>query len=507
MSQFLAPYLDSIPLNASIVQMQNTMVGNLTANGWQLLAQVDGSYSDLIPPVTETIGTSTFREVVRLYFPNNTTITIGSYQACIADAYPQSILFTAKTAGAVQAGVTINGVTVLGALGTGTSTANQNLQALYYALMDSVDPVITGWTFAYNGADKLICTAKVPAAMVVCSGNANVTYSLQGNSVLAGALSDFALVDVAHGYSVTTDLTNGFVYYMEVFSRSFSLSTKCISGIYGPIFATYVDHASMLATLPDGGLCTPIELWVGSLAASGLGQAHCTHLWSLGTKYGNHAITNTGITNTLANWNDPCADWNPFSGSGQPAFPSDCPVTYGSTSNYAFPLFDQYAIQSSGLFGSGTSLDSVYKAEPLGIADYCMSTPIATQASLRFFPRVLFPDTYRWVGAEPTETSIFSQVIPAPSTYPTLAQALDATTAYASILLSSTAGLPVQGGFIIGSEGFTYTGISGASVTGVTRGVNGTTQARHFVGHVVSPATWYLRVNNGAICCGPNKPV
>jgi hypothetical protein len=101
-----------------------------------------------------------------------------------------------------------------------------------------------------------------------------------------------------------------------------------------------------------------------------------------------------------------------------------------------------------------------------------------------------------------------AQIMPAPSTYPTLAQALDATTAYTSILLSSTAALPPAGGVIIGTEEFTYAGTSGGNtLTGVTRGANGTTQARHFIGHVVSPVTWFLKVNNGAICCGANKPV
>jgi hypothetical protein len=100
-----------------------------------------------------------------------------------------------------------------------------------------------------------------------------------------------------------------------------------------------------------------------------------------------------------------------------------------------------------------------------------------------------------------------SQIQPAPSTYPTLAQALDATTDYPSILLSSTAALPPAGGVIIGMEAFTYAGTSGGNTpTGVTRGANGTTQHRHFVGDVVSPVTWFLKVNNGAICCGVNKP-
>ena len=112
MSDHLASYYDTIPLGYTITQMQNVLVGNLTTNGWQLLAQSDGAYSDLIPPSTETIGTDKFREVTRIHFSSNTAIVIGGgYQVCIADAYPQSIRLTALTAGAVTPSVTIGGVT------------------------------------------------------------------------------------------------------------------------------------------------------------------------------------------------------------------------------------------------------------------------------------------------------------------------------------------------------------------------------------------------------------
>lgn len=502
MSTFLNSYLNDIPLGYTILQMQNALVGHLTANGWQLLAQVDGDHSDLIPPATETIGTSKFREVVRIYFPNNTTITIGSYQAGIADAYPQSIRLTAKTAGAVQAGVTINGVTVLGAMGSSGSSANDNLQALYYALMDSVDPTITGWTFAYNGNDTLICTAKTPAAVVACSGNANVNYFAHAQSVLAGARSGYANIDSSIGYSVTVDLTNGFVYYMDIFSRSFTLSTKCLSGTTGPIFASYADHAEALSTLPpNGGLCTPIELLVGNIP---LMKARATHHWAACFAYGNKSIPNIETSQALSTY-DGTPEWHPFMGSGAPNTISDCGLAYcnqigGPVYGVEFPLYE------SGIVGVGTNLER-FKSIPLGSGLYSSTDSSYRQQSVRFAAPMSLPDLHVWGGTEPNEASALCQVQPPLASYPTLAQALDATTAYASIQLSSTAGLLAQGSFIIGTEGFTYTGVSGSNVTGVTRGANGTAQARHFIGHTVYPATWFLKVNNGAVCCGPNKPV
>ena len=514
MSTYLGAALDSIPLGYTILQMQNAIVGQLTSRGWQLLAQVDGDHSDVIPPVTETIGTSTFREVVRLYFPNNTTLTIGSYQACIANAYPQSILLTAKTAGAVQAGMTINGVTVLGAVGSSSSTANQNLQALYYALMDSVDPTIQGWSYSYNGADKLICTAKVPAAMVACSGNGNVTYSALGASVLAGARSGFVNNDVGQGYSVTVDLTNGFVYYMDIFSRSFKLGTRCLSGIYGPIFASYMDHATALAWVPDATQCTPIELVIGQQYDAISYSGKVTHWWSIPAGYGTRAIPAVETTYMMGNGEN-APEFNPWSGRGTPLQVTDSPLNltqfYGS--QLLSKMMGELIFNACANVTSGNAIPyGKYKVLPVGsvsksIADLSFASYGCYQNCLRFTPEFSLPDIALWSGTEPNESAGMGQVVPAPSSYPTLAQALDATTAYSSILLSSTAGLPSAGAVIIGTEEITYTGLSGNSITGTTMGANGTARSRHFVGHVVSPVAWFLKVNNGAFCCGPNKPV
>lgn len=55
-----------------------------------------------------------------------------------------------------------------------------------------------------------------------------------------------------------------------------------------------------------------------------------------------------------------------------------------------------------------------------------------------------------------------------------------------SIAVSSAAGWPPVGYFMVGSEEMTYTGISGNSFTGVLRGGNGTTPSAHANGRMVS---------------------
>jgi hypothetical protein len=343
--------------------------------------------------------------------------------------------------------------------------------------------------------------------MVACSGNANVNYYARGQSVLAGAQSDYARIDKSYAYSATVDLTNGFVYYMEVWSRSFSISTKCISGISGPIGASYIDHAEALAMTPPYSVCTPIELWVCEFGSNAhLGYGRVTHVWGILTAEVQVAIPNTGNVALPGYY---VTDFNPWLGMGSPRMITDTPCSYGYTaSNYSPGFWGPFTLARLGVDADDTLLDE-FKVSPLGsTGDYIRGAQ--SSASVKWVPVNNLPDFKKWGGSEPNETVAMAQVnpVPTPSTYPTLAQALDATTAYASILLSSTAALPLAGGIIIGTEEFTYTGTSGGNtLTGVTRGADGTTQARHFIGDVVSPVTWFLKVNNGAVCCGANKPV
>jgi hypothetical protein len=398
MSQFLAPYFDSIPLGYSILQMQNALVGNLTTNGWQLLAQSDGNWSDVIPPATETIGTSKFREVTRIYFPDNVTIKIGSYQECISDALPQSFQLTALNGGAVADAVTIGGVTVTGATGGAGATANDNLRALYYALRDSVDATITGWSFWYNGTNTLVATKKTVTAAVTISSNANVTYAALDAPVLSGARSSYAKVDVSLGFGITTDLTNGFVYYMDVWSRSFTIGTKCLSGVTGQIFASYVDHAEALAVMPEnaGDLCTPIELIVGNLSdGAGTAKGRPTHWWILPTSYGTQTVPNTDAT-YIYSVGEAYGDAHSFTGGMIPRRVSDGGVSYKSGVGYCYGD----ALTFSGLL-ERDDINTIpvmptlgvaqFKTAPMSVPAKVMSSSSYYSQSIRFIPAINLP--------------------------------------------------------------------------------------------------------------------
>jgi len=68
----------------------------------------------------------------------------------------------------------------------------------------------------------------------------------------------------------------------------------------------------------------------------------------------------------------------------------------------------------------------------------------------------------------------------------TLTAAITSTTATTGITLASIDNMPTTGTINIGSENISYTGFNSLELTGVTRGVNGTTAATHSSGDTVT---------------------
>ena len=68
-------------------------------------------------------------------------------------------------------------------------------------------------------------------------------------------------------------------------------------------------------------------------------------------------------------------------------------------------------------------------------------------------------------------------------------------TSVTTLTMASASSFPTSGTVIIGSELITYTGVSGNTLTGLTRGANGTTAASHSSGATVKDASGYAGWN------------
>ena len=510
MSNFLAFNYGSVPMAYSILQWQNLLAGFLTANGWQLAGQVDSNYSDFLPPTGESVGNSFVKEYLRIYFTATTT-QFGSYQKTTANAWAQSFVLTAKTAGAVAAAVTIDGALVTGATGSAGSTAVDNLRALYYALIDSGNATILGWKFSYNGTDTITAENSAITTAKTITPNANINYIAQQDPILSGRKSGFALVDTAGGYSVTHDLVNGFIYFLQINSRSVTLATKTLVGYYGPAGGTYVDHSSIDSQNPNPTLCSPIELLVHGYANAYYAVAKPTHYWAqTGNQYLNgvagpasYPSTNSETYTAIAAY-EGRTDWQPFSGAGRIYSLTDVGIAYGSGPG-APAYYDGVNLANEMLVTSGCSSDN-FTIHQVGAAVWSSGTP--RQNSVRYLPSLRCPDVFRWVGAQPSELLALA---PSPADVcafaTTLNMVMDATTAYTTITLTSTSGLDATGGAVdIGGEIVTFTGITGSTITGCSRAYNGTPQIRHRVGDPVTKLSWFLKIQNGALLCGSVRP-
>ena len=204
-------------------------------------------------------------------------------------------------------------------------------------------------------------------------------------------------------------------------------------------------------------------------------------------------------------------DFNPWTGHGSPYKPTDSINCYTGYATHSYVTANPPQILAVLGLATDSDLDpvsNIFKIMPLAFAGNILYS--SYQAGNRFMRSFLCPDIHKWSGTEPNEASCVAHLMPPIGTNgsgTTLAQAMDDITMYNSLTVSDTSGLPAQGTVVVGAEAISYSGLSGGNtLTGCTRGANGTTKIRHFIGDTLKIATWFLKINNGALCWGASAP-
>lgn len=549
MSNQLGFFSDLIPPAALISDMQATIKGLFTSAGWRVhYEQVPGTIGilDLLPPATETIGDGSFFEVVRLTF-SALAIQIQAYPFCYANGKGQTRIVAATAtaspygAGAVAHGLTINGVTVTGAVGAANATANDNHRSLYEALRASTDPTITDWNFYYfygnpSGAitdDAIICVRKTVSATMLPMGATNctltaMTYGTPYIPVMtAGQLPPIGFTSGAtdaEPLDITVDLTNGWIYFLSIFSRTFYLGSRTVSGRYGPLVATWADHADALAALPPGRFASPLELFIGCMDTSVNGQTD-SGIYLRPAKFYCFANQCTDVYNassTLACSRD--LKIHPWLAA---VFGEDIHDSAGEgVESGSSTVIPDYVLAVS--YGVGPATNAVVNKDPItplairdgaatragtdGTGYIKMGTPLAynptftTISGIRFTPAYDLPDLFHGLVSAPDETvHIAATDVGATAT----TVDLDDTTAYTSVTLVDGSAFPATGGnFILRREVWGWTGKSSVNVlTGVTRGLNGSKKVRSWAGDTVRVGKWFVKFNAAAIPTGYTAPV
>jgi hypothetical protein len=300
--------------------------------------------------------------------------------------------------------------------------------------------------------------------------------------------------------TLTIDLTNGFIVYIQVCARGIALSTKTTVAVYGPHFAGWGDNTKAVAGIPSAWFsykCAPVELAIGT--SNGVtacdGTAYATHHFAIPNYTFLTAATNlvlptqgSGTTFARGHLRD---KFQNLSGVG---------TTVGSSTTN--PVLAAYG---SNIFTGANAVGNDFQIHRLSTFDaitdyYVYGTP---QTNVRgIVPSIHLDDWYKWVGTATDE----SLVLVADTVLTTAASAdiaIDAT----SVSVSSTTGFASAGFIVIESEILQYTGLSGGNTfTGVTRGVYGTIATAHWTGDAVAQGGWFVKINGGALFAGYVKP-
>lgn len=456
------------------------------------------SFIDVIPPVTESIGNSVAREFVRLSF-SPTNLYIKGVQELLT-ALPQSYSFVAATAGAVTLSVTINGVTV-SYVGSAPNTANQNARGLYEALRASTDANFLAWNWIWSlGGAHIIATKATPSANIVMTSS-NITCSMRGS--YSPPMTQSA------GYqpeqSLTVDLVNGWIYYLQVNKRGLALSTKTNNGFYGPIHMCYGDNAGAVAQIPTSDItglpCTPIELVVGTddIITNTGATGRFTHWWSV-SQYGTY--NSSGQSNPDVTGGANGGGCNTFTKHAFPYVIQDIYQNYSPQVQYFG--YQNVTLRSEGLFTGADSGVSwrVHKlvCDPDTVWQFIND-------GFGYFGRGVGPvfsnlDWYRIVGAGVTDEQML--LIPSDDFMTTLSS--DITTTDTTISVASTTGFPTAGYLVTEGEVIQYTGVTSNTFTGCTRAKYSTTAINHFTGTQVFVGAWLVKINTGLLFAGYVKP-
>lgn len=503
MSTYLGSASYLVELGSSIADAYATIKAELTSRGYQFFGEETGAtYSGyFIPPVTEEIGNSYMREVCKMTVSGTQILFQPANQSLVM--MPQVCRLWEKTAGNVQAGVTIGGVLVQQDPATmnAANTAAQNLRHLYTALRESVDPAVTQFSYEFlyparQNAEEancyIIAQQKVPAADVTWVPNANTNGDILANSKSARIQNEYAL---QAGHSLSIDLVSGFVYYMQICSRGIAIATKTNTAFYGPIHIVWSNRTPALANMPQGSdprWVTPIELFVGydDAANETDSHAHAAKAWGLpvgfnsganGSSYnGGHPISRHGIRHKMMDLG-------------------------GSTGYYLDFNLD---LLGSAMFSGTDKVGNDFQAHRVSAAGFKSSTNVIFTTSAASYVEATIPpcitdDWYKFTGTATDE----SLLLVADTVIKTsLVSNIPAGSNPATIEVADASAMKPSGNFVVGNEAFEYTGKSGNVLTGVTRSKYGTTAVSHFSGDSVAQGMWFVKINGGLLFFGYNRP-
>jgi len=489
------------------------------------------NFADFVPVATELIGNSVAREVLRINF----------LAASINFAIGQELLtsmagvFSWDTAAAAAVTLTITGPggNSYSYTGSAGNTATQNARALFelcaanansYSDFAAWNWVWFGFNQGVTGCGYFYAVQKTPGMTAPFTSNANIVTRIR-MAYAQGVPSIGMMQGCSWTYtqSLTYDLVNGFIAYLQISSRSICLGVKTNVGYNGPIYAGYGANADALAQLPTSDLsvaggppCTPIELVIGATdgtAANSGGTYYVGHVWGICSAQS--TMANNGILlSTETNGNCPFWSKGIIPGFMQEFGMNSAGLNWSSNSLNAGSLKLGSEGQASGA-DTASTWASIHRMGAVSFTIGIGTVQNTSWASGRGgTPGLPMLDFYRYVGTPPSS----EQMILAPDQDYTAVANGNQTNAATTINITSLQTWPpvsTMGYAIIDGEVVTYTGITNTGAGGTTNSLTGcvrgaySTSPVNIIGGVTNVVIggWFIAFNNGLLFFGYTKPV
>ena len=480
------------------------------ANGNWLVSQ---PFFDCIPPTTEVIGNSNARDVLRWLFPvAGTSIQFRPIQEQLS-TIPQMLSWYTATAGAVTLSITINSNTV-SYTGIASNTSAQNARGLYEACKNSANTNFTNWTWVWNStsATTLLTSPnqfyaiRNTIGMNLVTTSVNITTQQRSTSVYQVPQAQGS--QFVSAYTVTTDIINGWIYYLQVCSRGIAMSSKTNSNYYTPVHMCYGDNASAIAQVPVADLaqygipCTPIELLVGtdSVVANTDAAAYASHAWGVAQPSSTYmeSIGYIDYNTVYGNIGSPFAHHNVANQM------QDWPTNVAVMNANVQLGCGTFEMSGEGFF-QGADSGNAYSIHRIGCTPGWNWNYVGGWAGnyvKNTGPNFINLDWYKFTGTAPSnEQLLISPCNDFTTTISTTGLNTDTT-----INVASTTGFPSSGWLVLDGEIINYTGITSTQFTGCVRGKYMTMPVAPMSGTTIYIAAWFVFIVQGLIFGGYQLP-
>jgi hypothetical protein len=465
-------------------------------------------FFDIMPPATETIGNSYFREIIRCKLTSPTTITWLPLQELLT-SLPPLLTFDTAIAGAVTLSITINGVTVSYS-GINTNSAFVNARGLFEACKNSTDSNFVAFNWYWNnqfpnvtGSMGYFYIVKKTATNVGVVNSTNITTRLRaGNVPVSSPLVQASAL--TWPTSTTIDLTNGFIYYLQVNSRGLAFACKTNSTNTGPVHMCYASNAEALAQVPPSPITeiplSPIELLVGwddTTVMNVTSYARVSHRWVVMQQFSSWNFQ-TDVEGYYS-----CGQSFNKMGIAEVIQDGSCGCNTGDNIDG-----QSLALCGEGIFSGGDSGNHwpIHKMGPLAQLNWATgcgdNNPWQATPARSVLPSYSGLDWYRHCSNVADEQLLFS---PSTDFTTTLSSPMGPTDVIINVV--STAGFPTAGFLVIGNEAIEYTGLTETSFIGCTRAKYGSTAMSGFIGDTVYIGSWFVKFQYGLLFAGYAKPV